>query len=132
MEERVTTAGIALNCGHVLIAKREKGGALSGKWEFPGGKNRYGESEEDTLEREYLEELGVRIRVGSPFTSFDFSNGDKFYHLKAYFIELLDTAFTLSVHTEARWVSIDELGSFEMGGSDGKIRDELMAFLLNS
>ena len=48
MEERVTTAGIALNCGHVLIAKREKGGALSGKWEFPGGKNRYGESEEET------------------------------------------------------------------------------------
>ena len=81
MVERITTAGIAIKDGKVFVAHRIEGGALSGMWEFPGGKNRYGESEEDTLRREYLEELGIDIEVGELFTSFDFTNKDKLYHL---------------------------------------------------
>ena len=57
MHERVTTAGIALKDGKVLVAHRVKGGSLSEKWEFPGGKQRWGESDEMTLKREYMEEL---------------------------------------------------------------------------
>ena len=37
MEERITTAGVAVRDGMVFVAHREKGGSLSGKWEFPGG-----------------------------------------------------------------------------------------------
>ena len=132
MVERITTAGIAIKDGKVFVAHRIEGGALSGMWEFPGGKNRYGESEEDTLRREYLEELGIDIEVGELFTSFDFTNKDKLYHLKAYFVRHLSTSYSLSVHTETRWVTPQELEKLEMGGSDGKIRSKLVPFLLNS
>ena len=132
MNERITTAGIALKNGLVFVAHREEGGALSGKWEFPGGKNRYGESEEDTLKREYLEELGIEITVGSLFAAYDFTNKDTLYHLKAYFIEHRTENYELSVHTEVKWVTPDELSKLEMGGSDGKIRTELIHYLLNS
>ena len=74
MEERITTAGIAIKDGKVLIAHRIPGGSLSGKWEFPGGKNRYGESVADTLIREWDEELGVGIEVGEEVLAFDFTN----------------------------------------------------------
>ena len=56
-----TTAGVAIKDGKVLVAKRAKGGPLSDMWEFPGGKNRYGETIEDTFKREWLEELGIEV-----------------------------------------------------------------------
>ena len=45
--------------GRVLIARRPEGKALSGKWEFPGGKVEAGESPEAAVVRELREELGV-------------------------------------------------------------------------
>ena len=128
--ERMTTAGIAIRDGQVLVAHRVKGGSLSGMWEFPGGKNRYGESLEDTLRREYQEELSVSIEVGEEVFTYDFANGDTFYHLHAFMIRPLSDDFMLSVHTEARWAGRDELSSLEMGGSDSAIRDFILANLL--
>ena len=132
MNERITTAGVALRNGKVLVALREKGGALSGKWEFPGGKQRWGESDEDTLRREYMEELGVPVAVGDLILSFDFVNKDTLYHLHAHRIDLLSDDFTLSVHTDVRWVDHDELLALDMGPSDCQIRSRVASFLLNS
>ena len=128
--ERMTTAGIAIRDGRVLVAHREKGGSLSGMWEFPGGKNRYGESLPETLRREYEEELSIEIEVGEEVFSYDFANGDTLYHLHAFIIRPLSDDLTLSVHTEARWVSRSELPSLDMGGSDSAIREFLLANLL--
>ena len=76
MDERETTAGVAIKDGKVLVAKRAKGGPISEMWEFPGGKNRYGETIEDTLKREWLEELGVDVAVGEKLLQVDFINKD--------------------------------------------------------
>ena len=132
MHERVTTAGIALKDGKVLVAHRVKGGSLSEKWEFPGGKQRWGESDEMTLKREYMEELGVEIETGDLVTSFDFVNNETLYHLHAYEIRILSGSFTLSVHSEVRWVTPLELSLLPMGSSDDKIRASLASLLLNS
>ena len=126
MDERITTAGIAMKGGKVLIAKRISGGALSDKWEFPGGKNRYGETAEDTLKREWKEELGIDIEVGDEVFSFDFTNKDTLYHLKCFMITLLSEDFTLSVHTEVRFVGPEELSRYSFGGSDTQIASFLM------
>src|SRR5690606_21949077 len=45
----------------VLIARRPEGKPMAGLWEFPGGKVEPGETPEDTVIREILEELSVRI-----------------------------------------------------------------------
>ncbi len=125
MNERITTAGIAIKDGKVLAAKRIEGGALSGKWEFPGGKNRWGESVEDTLVREWKEELGVGISVGKGIFSYDFQNGDTLYHLRCCLVAPESDSFVLSVHTEIRYVSPGELDSLDFGGSDRAIADFL-------
>lgn len=130
MTERVTTAGVAVENGRVFVARREDEGVLASKWEFPGGKNREGESEADTLRREYLEELSIPVDVGDLLLSFDFTNGDKLYHLRCYAVTHLSHGYSLSVHTEVRWVSPEELMLLEMAPSDGKIRDMVLSTLL--
>lgn len=54
--------------GRVLIAKRPAGTFMPGYWEFPGGKIEQGESPEQALHREIMEELGVKLGCFWPFT----------------------------------------------------------------
>jgi A/G-specific adenine glycosylase len=55
--------------GHLLITRRPEHKMLGGLWEFPGGKQENGESLEECLKREILEELGVAIDVGALYQS---------------------------------------------------------------
>ena len=57
----------------VLVARRPKGKKLEGLWEFPGGKIEPGESPEETLARELIEELAIRID-GSSLTALTFAS----------------------------------------------------------
>ena len=50
--------------GRYLITRRRGGSHLAGMWEFPGGKREPGESLEEALRRELIEELSATFSVG--------------------------------------------------------------------
>lgn len=130
MDERVTTAGVAVKDGRILVAKRTKGGPLSEAWEFPGGKSRYGETVEDTLRREWQEELGVDVSVGAFLLQVDFVNKETQYHLMCHIVEPLSEDFQLLFHQDIIWAGRKELESLAFGPSDQKIRDFILSQLL--
>lgn len=64
---RVAAAVILRRDGQVLLAQRPAGRAFAGYWEFPGGKLEPGETPRHALDRELVEELGLRVRRAAPW-----------------------------------------------------------------
>ncbi len=129
MEERLTTAGVAEEDGRFLVGRRLPGGPLSGKWEFVGGKNRYGETIPDTLKREWMEELEAEVEVGEFLLTTEFENKGVHYTLHAHRVKVLSSSLKLHFHQEVRWVDKKELLELSFGDSDSVIRDYVVSNL---
>ena len=55
--------------GDFLLTSRPPGKVYEGYWEFPGGKLEAGESVEQALRRELIEEIGITIGPAHPWKS---------------------------------------------------------------
>ena len=118
------TAAILIHDNKILIAKRPAGDKIP-KWEFPGGKIKDGETAEQCLQRELLEELGIIVRVGNYFCSsihtYDFGQ----IELIAFFVEWLSGEMQPSAHDEVRWVLAEQLDHFDFSPADLPIVERL-------
>ncbi|MDR2478610.1 MAG: (deoxy)nucleoside triphosphate pyrophosphohydrolase [Treponema sp.] len=129
-DRKQSVAGIAIDqAGRIFIARRKAGGDLGGKWEFPGGKVKAGESGEAALRREYLEELGVSIETGSQLAAALFTHNGIQFELQAYRVFLGSGPFTLAEHTRWRWATLGEIEKLDFAGSDRLLLPELQAYL---
>ena len=70
--------------GRYLITQRNSNAVLPGLWEFPGGKLEPGESFEQALQRELMEELGVRVTVGYSIFEITHEYPTKTIHLRFF------------------------------------------------
>lgn len=121
---KVTAAVIEEN-GKVLIGRRKPGRHMGGKWELPGGKIEPGETPEESLARELLEELAIQVRVGE-FLCNAFYDGDGVsLELLVYRVQRLEGEPTLIEHQELRWVEPGELAGFDLADSDRKVVESL-------
>jgi 8-oxo-dGTP diphosphatase len=65
----VAVAVLQRQDGAFLLAQRPKGKIYEGYWEFPGGKVEAGETAQDALARELIEELGIQAGISYPWLS---------------------------------------------------------------
>jgi len=108
---RVIVAAVIIVDGRVLAAERSAPPEVAGRWEFPGGKVEPGESDQEALARECVEELGVRVEVGDRIgPDVPLAHGRAV--LRVFAVRLLggDQPRALE-HTAMRWLSADELDS---------------------
>ncbi|MDR1256403.1 MAG: (deoxy)nucleoside triphosphate pyrophosphohydrolase [Spirochaetaceae bacterium] len=117
----ISVAGIASQDGKLFIARRIEGGAMGGKWEFPGGKVEDGETCEQALRREFLEEFGVEAAVGARLAEAEFEHKGKRRSLRAFAIEFLSRDFKLCEHTEWHWADYGEIEAADFAPSDLKL-----------
>ena len=69
----------------LLAARRTEPAWARGLWEFPGGKVEAGESAEEALRRELMEELGVEVILGDELLGPDVStvSGEAVWQIRA-------------------------------------------------
>ncbi len=127
--EALSVAGIALKDRQVLLGKRRPGGALSEKWEFPGGKVEPGENPTQCLIREFREELEVDIEVGEFLTEGWFRHNGTSFRLCAYRIYLGSEEFVFHEHSELRWFALDAVPEDDLAASDAGLLPALRSIL---
>ena len=104
-----SVAGILLREGEVLLARRKSGGDMGGRWELPGGKCEMGETPETALIREFHEEFGMAITVGTACASTMFRHAGKDHQVTAFMISTEGTIAFLAEHDETHWFSLRAL-----------------------
>lgn len=113
--------------GRVLAAQRGPTMSLPLKWEFPGGKIHAGETPQDCLRRELMEELGVQIAVGKALPSVwhDYPG----FRVTLYPFICLLTAGTpvLHEHAAVRWLWPHELAQLDWADADWPVLDAYLA-----
>ncbi|MDH4657828.1 (deoxy)nucleoside triphosphate pyrophosphohydrolase [Corynebacterium pyruviciproducens] len=113
----------------VLCAQRGPGRAMSGYWEFPGGKVEPGETEEEALARELFEELDISVEVRSHVatTPYSYDFGD--ISLSVYVSTIEEGEPTRSEHQSLGWVPVADLSDLRWAPADipamEKLRDTL-------
>lgn len=98
--------------GKVLIAQRAKNDALKGLWEFPGGKLEEGETFEQCLKRELLEELSIVAEVGSYLCTSPFYHKNTFMEMIVFHVTSFTGNIQVNEHQTIKWVLPKELSHF--------------------
>ena len=122
----VVTCAIIEKDGKILLARRAPGKSLGGKWEFPGGKVKNGESPEECLKRELEEEFGIRTRVGKFITSNKHDYSHIAIDLVAFQTEYLSGDYILKDHDKIEWIKPDCLLNFDLAEADIPIAREVV------
>ena len=118
---------IIVKDGRILAVKRgeNKNKAVAYKYEFAGGKIENGESPEDALKRELLEEMNYPVEVEREYMQVTYEYEDVIVHLAAYLCRPLAEEYTLNEHIDDRWLLPRELFSVEWAPADISILQRL-------
>jgi 8-oxo-dGTP diphosphatase len=120
---RPVVGAAILRDGRVLAARRTSPAAAAGRWEFPGGKVEPGETPEDALVREVVEELGCRIEV-TGWLAGEVPIGAS-HILAVALAQLVDGEPDPVEHDLVRWLAAAELGDVDWLEADRPFLAEL-------
>lgn len=104
--------------GKCLIARRKKEDHLKGKWEFPGGRRVGLEDEKKTLDRAFQEVLGIKTKINDYITHSICEYPGHIVDLKLYECDYIEGDYKLSIHSEYKWINIEELLDYDLADAD--------------
>jgi len=101
-----------------FIARRKPEKSLGGYWEFPGGKLEEGEDPVSALQRELLEELGMKVGEIQYYDSHEHEYESFNIELIAYSCDFIEATFEMTDHDSYLFVSKNDLHSYSLAPAD--------------
>jgi len=123
---RVTCAVIRNEDNEILVVQRGEKTDHPFKWEFPGGKLKESETEEECIIREIREELSMEVIICSKIKPVEHDYGKKNIILIPFICDTLDELPVLSEHEDFKWVSAEDLASVDLCEADIKVAASYM------
>jgi mutator protein MutT len=120
------TAAVIERDGVLLLTRRLEGTHLAGAWEFPGGKCEPGETLEESLRRELLEELGVNVDIGEEIFTATHAYPTRTVELHFFACRLRGEPHP-RLGQEMRWVAPAELPGLAFPEADAELVAALAA-----
>ena len=95
--------------GDRIFATQRGYGDYKDGWEFPGGKIEPGETPEQALRREIMEELDTEIAVGKHLITVEQDTPEFHLSMQCYWAAITEGKPVLKEHEAAKWLTLEEL-----------------------
>ena len=116
--------------GELIIFATQRGyGEFKDGWEFPGGKIQEGETPQQALKREIMEELDTEIEVGELIDTIEYDYPEFHLSMDCFWCEVESGELKLLEAEAAKWLTKDQLDSVNWLPADitliSKIREAM-------
>ena len=125
---KVVVGGLIYQNEKILICQRKEEGDHPLKWEFPGGKLKENENNQEALKRELKEELSIEINEMIYFDEYlyEYKKLSKILKLVFFQIFQFEGEIQNKVHQQLKWIDISKLGDYDFLEGDLKIINKVM------
>jgi len=121
---------VVLKNNKFLIQKRPTTGHLAGMWEFPGGKIKPGETAEQAVNRECLEELDVSVKIIQKLKKVKHAYTHFKIELNIFICRHPSSTVRARQGQPIRWIGLDEMNQYPFPAANYKFFKELEAVLV--
>ena len=115
----------SVNGEPIIFATQRGYGEFKGGWEFPGGKIEDGETPQEALKREIMEELDTVIEVGELIHTVEYDYPAFHLSMDCFLASIVSGDLVLKEHEDARWLSMDELDDLEWLPADVELVERI-------
>ena len=108
-----------------IFATQRGYGEFKDGWEFPGGKIEEGETPQDALKREIMEELDTEITVGELIDTIEYDYPTFHLSMDCFWAEVITGHLVLKEAEAAKWLTKEQLDSVDWLPADVTLVDKI-------
>ena len=113
--------------GEQIVFATQRGyGEFKGGWEFPSGKIETGETAQEALKREIMEELDTEIEVGKLIDTIEYDYPEFHLSMDCFWCEIIKGKLVLKEHEAARWLTRNQLADVKWLPADVKLIEKIV------